>query len=168
MTDVAHSQRRTTVLEDPTQLTRTLLPYATAAMGVYGAAVLTRIGDGNADATVSFGHRLLRRLTGSGTEGPEGREPTAEQAELARAVTELASAGDDPDASAVLRFRIRRVLEGSPDLRREIARWRRPGNRSITVVSTTGDRAPAVGINYDGIHIGDNTPSHHNDENSPA
>jgi hypothetical protein len=166
--DVAPGQRRTIVFEDPTQLPHTLLPYATAAIGFYGAAVLTRAGDDAADATVSFGRRVLHRLTGTGTEAPETGEPTAEQAELARTVAELGAAPRDPDAEAVLRFGIRRVLDGSPELRAEIAAWPRPPVHGATVVSTTGDQSPAVGVNYGGIHIGDKTPRYPHDENHPA
>jgi hypothetical protein len=153
------------VLEDTTQLTQELIPYATAAIGVYGAAVLTRVGDDSADATVSFGRRVLCRLTGR-TGVPEGEEPAAEQAELARVIGELAQAWD-ADAPAVLRWRIRRVLAETPGLGAEIAGWPRPPVPGTAVVSSTGDRSPAVHTNYGTIHTGDRTPPS-DDETTPT
>ena len=40
-------------------------PYVTAALGAYGGAVLTKVQDDAADATVGIGRRLLQRVFGS-------------------------------------------------------------------------------------------------------
>jgi hypothetical protein len=39
-------------------------PYVTAAMGAYGTAVLAKVRDDAADATVGVGRRLLQRVFG--------------------------------------------------------------------------------------------------------
>lgn len=137
-------------------LAQGLTPYIAAAISAYGAAVLTRLGDGSADSTVDFGRRVLRRLTG-GSESTEDGEPTAAQIALAHRVGEVASAPHDADAMAALRWQVRMVLNDHPDLAAEIAGWPRPPAPGTVVISTTGDRAPAVHTNNGIITTGDIT-----------
>ncbi|MFE4016819.1 hypothetical protein ACFXPZ_05185 [Streptomyces sp. NPDC059101] len=88
-----------------------IVPAAGAAVAVYGAAVLQRVEDEAAGATVRLGQRLLARIRGGAA------DPTA----IDGAVTDLAADPDDPDALAALRLQIRRALAADPALVDEIA-----------------------------------------------
>jgi hypothetical protein len=70
-------------------------PYLTAALAAYGGAVLTKVRDDAADATVGVGRRLLQRVF--------GRKET----------------GDD-DALGALRLVIRRELETDAEMLAEV------------------------------------------------
>jgi len=76
-------------------------PYMTAAVGAYGGAVLAKVRDDAADATVGLGRRLLQRVFGHHSE----EEPLPEP------LTELVTYPDDEDALGALRLAIRRQLE---------------------------------------------------------
>ena len=76
-------------------------PYVTAAVGAYGGAVLAKVRDDAADATVGVGRRLLQRVFGQRNEDQPLPEPLAE----------LVSCPDDADVLAALRVAIRRHLE---------------------------------------------------------
>jgi len=76
-------------------------PYMTAAVGAYGGAVLAKVRDDAADATVGLGRRLLQRVFGHHGED----EP------LPESLAELVSYPDDADALGALRLAIRRYLE---------------------------------------------------------
>ncbi|MFJ3903856.1 hypothetical protein [Streptomyces sp. NPDC090025] len=122
------------------------VPAISAAVSAYGAAVLTRAEDEAAGATVRLGQRLLERLRRSGPDRPA----------LEAAVTDLAEAGDDEDAVAALRLRIRRALRDSPELRAELAALlpapgaEAAGARTVTVggdvtgIVSTGDGATNI------------------------
>ena len=77
------------------------MPYVTAAVGAYGGAVLAKVRDDAADATVGLGRRLLQRVFGHHGENEPLPEPLAE----------LVSYPDDTDVLASLRLAIRRQLE---------------------------------------------------------
>ncbi|MEU8822465.1 hypothetical protein [Streptomyces sp. NPDC048636] len=134
---------------DPVQLAQDLTPYATAAVAAYGAAVLARVESGAADATVSFGQRILRRLTGRDT--PD-TETSAEQQAILGTLADLANAPQD-----AVRVQIRRILTAHPALAAEIAGWERPAWPVTMTVTTSGERSPAVGNNYGTINTGDST-----------
>jgi hypothetical protein len=53
-------------------------PYVSAAVGAYGGAVLAKVQDEAADATVSLGRRLLRKIFGSRDEGEPLPGPLAD------------------------------------------------------------------------------------------
>jgi hypothetical protein len=76
-------------------------PYVTAAVSAYGGAVLAKVRDDAADATVGAGRRLLQRVFGRREENEPLPEPLAE----------LVSYPDDADVLAALRVAIRRQLE---------------------------------------------------------
>lgn len=88
-----------------------IVPAAGAAVAVYGAAVLRRVEDEAAGATVRLGQRLLARIRGG----------AADPAAIDGAVTDLAADPYDPDALAALRLQIRRALAADPALVDEIA-----------------------------------------------
>ncbi|MFE7268854.1 hypothetical protein ACFU9B_44295 [Streptomyces sp. NPDC057592] len=112
------------------------VPAVSAAVGAYGAAVLTRAEDEAASATVRLGQRLLERLRRNNPDRPA----------LDAAVTDLAEADDDPDAVAALRLRIRHALRDSPQLCAELAAL-----LPVPRVETSGERTVAVGGDVTGI-----------------
>lgn len=85
-------------------------PYASAAAGAYGGAVLAKVRDEAADATVGLGRRLLQRIFGTRQEDERLPEP------LADVVADPA----DEDALAALRLAIRKALAESPLLQGEV------------------------------------------------
>jgi hypothetical protein len=50
---------------DVQSLAAEMMPYASAAVAAYGGAVLAKVRDDAADATVGLGRRLLQRVFGS-------------------------------------------------------------------------------------------------------
>lgn len=85
-------------------------PYVVAAVGAYGGAVLAKVRDDAADATVGTGRRLLQRVFGRREEG----EPLP--AQLAALVADPA----DADAAAVVRWAIRQALESDAAMLEEV------------------------------------------------
>ena len=75
-------------------------PYLTAAVGAYGGAVLAKVRDDAADATVGLGRRVLQRVFGHRAESEALPEPLA---------AVVAAPGDD-DALGMLRYAIRAAL----------------------------------------------------------
>ena len=57
-----------------------MTPYVSAAVGAYGGAVLARVRDDAADATVGLGRRLLQRVFGTKGEGEPLPAPLADLA----------------------------------------------------------------------------------------
>lgn len=150
---------------EPARLAQEITPFATAAITAYGAAVLSRVEGSGADATVAFGQRVLRRLTGrdAAPDEPTGEptyEPTGEQNALANAVRALAAVRDGTDLTAVLRVHILRLLLADPALLAEIAGWPRPVApvEAAVTVTTSGERSPAVHTNHGTIHTGNAVP----------
>ncbi|WP_445515577.1 hypothetical protein [Streptomyces sp. NEAU-174] len=139
---------------DVVQLAQDLTPYATTAIAAYGTAVLARVESDAVDAGVSFGQRILRRLTGRDT--PDS-ETSAEQEALADTVSELSGAPGDADLAAVLRVQIRRLMTAHPDIAADIASWARPAAPTTVTITTSGDRSPSVHNNYGTINTGDST-----------
>jgi hypothetical protein len=85
-------------------------PYVSAAVGAYGGAVLAKVRDEAADATVGVGRRLLQRIFGSRIEGEPLPEP----------LSSLAADPGDDDALAAVRLAIRQALVGDPTLEAEV------------------------------------------------
>ncbi len=95
---------------DLVSLVAEMTPYVSAAVGAYGGAVLAKVRDEAADATVGLGRRLLIRIFGSqDQEGP-----------LPGPLADLAIDPDDGDALAAVRLAIRQVLATDPDLEGEV------------------------------------------------
>ena len=57
-----------------------MTPYVSAAVGAYGGAVLAKVRDDAADATVGLGRRLLQRVFGHRGEGQPLPGPLADLA----------------------------------------------------------------------------------------
>jgi hypothetical protein len=84
-------------------------PYVTAAVGAYGGAVLAKVRDDAADATVGVGRRLLQRVFGrrEGDPLPEG-------------LAALAADPADPDAVGMVRWAMRQALSADAAMLEEV------------------------------------------------
>jgi hypothetical protein len=123
-------------------------PYLTAAVGAYGAAVLTRVEADAADATVSLGRRILQAVW--------SRQDESGRSALEEAVAGAAAEPDDPDTAAVLRRQLKRALREDPDLRAELTAILRTAATTSTGVSA-GHHSPVVShsrIGGDNIQVG--------------
>jgi len=118
-------------------------PYVTAAVGAYGTAVLGKIRDEAADATVGLGRRILHRIFGTHGRG-----------DLPEAVADLAADPSDPDLQAALRVEIRRILAADPALVSEV-RGMLDAAAAITVTAS-GDRSIAAQVINGIASTGDN------------
>jgi hypothetical protein len=95
---------------DVASMAAEMSPYISAAVGAYGEAVLAKVRDDAADATVGLGRRLLKKIFGHRDEG----EP------LPAALDDLVADPGDSDALAACRLEIRRVLAADPVLQAEV------------------------------------------------
>jgi hypothetical protein len=87
------------------------VPIATAAIGIYGKAVLAKAWDDTADVTIKAGLRLLQRVFGQRKDGEA----------LPEVVADVVAHPDDVDVVAQFRLTIRRALEADPALAKEVA-----------------------------------------------
>jgi hypothetical protein len=85
-------------------------PYVTAAVGAYGGAVLAKVRDDAADATVGVGRRLLQRVFGHETAEEPLPEPLAA----------LAADPGDADALGMMRWAMRQALEADAAMLEEV------------------------------------------------
>ncbi len=122
------------------------MPYVTAAIAVYGAAVMDRVRDAavdaTADAAAGLGRRLLRRFL------PSGTSSTA----VAAAVQDVAGDPDDADLAAALRSQLRKALRADPALAADIAAMLPAGT-----VAAVGPRSAAVRHNTGIVQTGDSS-----------
>jgi tetratricopeptide (TPR) repeat protein len=95
---------------DAASLAADMTPYLSAAVGAYGGAVLAKVRDEAADATVGLGRRLLLRVFG----------PRAAEEPLPGPLADLAADPDDEDALAAVRLAVRQVLAADPVLAGEV------------------------------------------------
>ena len=96
---------------DVAALAAQITPYMSAAAAAYGGAVLAKVRDDAADATVGLGHRLLQRIFGTRRDSDPLPEP------LADVVADL----NDEEAVAELRLAVRRILAADEQLRADVA-----------------------------------------------
>jgi hypothetical protein len=87
-----------------------MTPYISAAVGSYGGAVLAKVRDDAADATVGLGRRLLQKVFGHRGEGESLPGPLAD----------LAADPGDGDALAAVRLAVRKALAADPMLAGEV------------------------------------------------
>ncbi|MGW4905139.1 hypothetical protein [Streptomyces sp. NPDC004270] len=137
------------------QLVEQAGPYLSAAVGAYGAAVLSRaeeaVVDAATDATAGLGRRILRAVWHRRDE--EGR------AALETAVREAAQEPDDADAAAALRQQIKRALREDTELVREVAAFLpASGGLTVNVSGTRAIGAQHIGIAVSGDHATLNPP----------
>jgi len=95
---------------DVASLAAEMTPYVSAAVGAYGGAVLAKMRDEAADATVGLGRRLLQRIFGTRGEA----EP------LPGPLADLAADPRDGDALAAVRLELRKALAADPVLAAEV------------------------------------------------
>jgi hypothetical protein len=97
------------------ELSASVVPYVSAAVGAYGGAVIQKATEvaveGGADATVGCGRRLLGRLLAS-ERGPQ----------LQDAVLELAAEQDDEASLGLLRAQVLKAVTADPQLAAELLR----------------------------------------------
>jgi hypothetical protein len=120
-----------------------VMPYASAA-GAYGGAVLVKVRDEAADATVGLGRRLLQQVFWSRQKGEPLPEPMAD----------VVANPADGDALAALRLAIRKALAADPQLRAEVRSMLKPAGSLTQKVHADGDAYTNVGnqtiINFRG------------------
>jgi hypothetical protein len=85
---------------DVASLVTDITPFVTAAVGAYGVAVLARVRDDAADATVSVGRKVLQKIFGFTTDGELPPEPLAA----------LAADPNDTDALGTVKIAISNTL----------------------------------------------------------
>jgi hypothetical protein len=95
---------------DVASMAAEMTPYVSAAVGAYGGAVLAKVRDDAADATVGLGRRLLQKVFGHRGEGEPLPDPLGA----------LAADPGDGDALAAVRLAIRRALADDPALQAEV------------------------------------------------
>jgi hypothetical protein len=127
-----------------------VVPYVSAAAAAYGGAVLAKVRDDAADATVGLGRRLLQRIFGVRDEG----EPVPE------AVADVVADPADEDALAALRLAVRKALAADAGLYGEVremlaqAGVSAAGNVSNTISGGTF-RGPVIqGRDFSGLTFG--------------
>lgn len=116
----------------------------------YGTAVLTKVRDDAADATVSVGRRLLQRVFGRTKDG----EP------LPALLSDVIMAPDDPDALGALRLGIRRALEEDAEMLADV--------RQILAVSQTTIHAPTIHSGRDTYYSARDMTINRRDDPSPG
>jgi hypothetical protein len=119
------------------------VPYMAAAAAAYGGAVLAKVRDDAASATVGLGHRLLQRVFGGRGEGQE----------LPESVQNLVLYPQDDDAVAALRLAVRQALRGDPGLAADVRALL--SEAGVTVVAS-GERSVAAGEISGIVVTGDN------------
>ncbi len=132
---------------DVVSLAAEVTPYVSAAVGAYGGAVLAKVRDDAADATVGLGRRLLQRIFGTRASGEQLPEPLAD----------VIADPNDEDAAAALRLAMRKALAASPEMQAEVedmlagagVRVTAAGERSIagqviSGIAVTGDDAKII------------------------
>ncbi len=87
-----------------------MTPYISAAVGAYGGAVLAKVRDDAADATVGLGRRLLQKIFGHRDVGIPLPAP----------LEYLVADPDDGDAMAACRLEIRKALAADPVLEADV------------------------------------------------
>jgi hypothetical protein len=105
------------------QVASEMVPYVTTALSAYGGAVLSKVQDDAADATVGFGRRLLQRIFGRKRQG----EP------LPPVLAKVAANPGDQDYLGSLRAAIREALEGDAQMLAEVREILAQARPDVTV-----------------------------------
>jgi hypothetical protein len=119
-------------------------PYVPATVGAYGTAVLVRVRDEAADATVGLGRRIMHRIFGTRSPG-----------DVPEAVADLAADPGDPDLQAALRVEIRRILATDPALVSEVRSML--AEAPTVAVTASGERSIAAYVITGIASTGDDT-----------
>ncbi|AEV85729.1 hypothetical protein ACWT_4707 [Actinoplanes sp. SE50] len=125
---------------DLNELSTSVLPYVSAVAGAYGSAVLDKVKDAaaedGADATVSWGRKLLSRLFA----GKRGEK-------VSDAVRELAADPADEASLALVRAQILKALTEEPSLATEV-------RELLQAATPAGDQYQVIITRSQGIQIG--------------
>ncbi|MFG1620174.1 hypothetical protein ACGFI3_46135 [Nonomuraea wenchangensis] len=129
-------------------------PYVGAALAVYGAGILTRMGEATVEASAapaaSLGRRLLHLVW--------ARRDDRGRAALEQAVEDAAAEPEDAEATAALRQQLKRALREDAELRDQIAALLPPA-AGATTITASGQRA--IAAHSIGIAVtGDNNTVH--------
>jgi hypothetical protein len=100
-----------------------VVPFATAAVGMYGRAVLAKAWDNVADATIKTGTRVLQAIFGQKKDGEE----------LPVVIAEVIDNPGDEDYVNALKLKIRKALEADVALARDIAAIVAEARPNVTV-----------------------------------
>ncbi|AKJ13114.1 hypothetical protein ABB07_24690 [Streptomyces incarnatus] len=111
-------------------------PYLSAAVGAYGAGVLSRAEDAAVETTANLGRRILQAVWRR--RGEQG------QAELQAAVQDAADDPQDSDAASALRQQLKRALREDAPLRDELAAMLSAAGAGPVNVTASGQRAIAA------------------------
>ncbi|MFF9396883.1 hypothetical protein [Streptomyces griseoluteus] len=111
-------------------------PAVTAAVGTYGAAVLTRAQDAAADATVGLGQRILQLVW--------RRRDEAGRAELERVVGEAADEQSEAYTTAVLSRLLKHALQDDLELRKELSALLPVPAAGTVTITASGERSIAA------------------------
>jgi hypothetical protein len=132
---------------DAAAMAAQVVPYATAALSAYGGAVLARVQDDAADATVGLGRRLLHKIFGTHSAEEPLPEPLAD----------LAADPGDSDAVAALRLYLRKLLTADTSLRADLGDLLAGAGVTVTAV---GERSIAAHTISGIASTGDNATIH--------
>ncbi|MEU7739082.1 hypothetical protein [Nonomuraea sp. NPDC049158] len=128
-------------------------PYVVSAVSAYGGAVLARVQEEAADATVGWGRKILQRFFGT----------DAEQAQVPRELERLIREPDNADFQAALRVYLAELLQEDAQLADDVRRMLEQadsatGNTASGNTVTASDRGVAAGRDITGSVItGDNS-----------
>jgi hypothetical protein len=103
-------------------LVKDVTPSLIAALKSYRGAVLDKVNDDSADATVSLGRRLLQKIFGHKKQG-----------ELPTVLAEVIDDPDDEDYQGALRAAIRKALENDAQLLAEVREIVKAAGTTVTV-----------------------------------
>jgi hypothetical protein len=103
-------------------LVKDVTPSLIAALKSYRGAVLDKVNDDSADATVSLGRRLLQKIFGHKKQG-----------ELPTVLAEVIDDPDDEDYQGALRAVIRKALENDAQLLAEVREIVKAAGTTVTV-----------------------------------
>jgi hypothetical protein len=129
---------------DVASLAAEMTPYVSAAAAAYGGAVLAKVRDDTADATVSLGRRLLQRVFGTRDDGDRLPEP----------LQDVVADPIDVDALAALRLYVRKVLAADSALETEIREMLAAAG---VMVTASGERSISAQVISGIANTGDNS-----------
>jgi hypothetical protein len=129
---------------DVASLAAEMTPYVSAAAAAYGGAVLAKVRDDTADATVSLGRRLLQRVFGTHDDGDGLPEP----------LQDVVADPIDVDALAALRLYVRKVMASDSALETEIREMLAAAG---VMVTASGERSISAQVISGIANTGDNS-----------
>jgi hypothetical protein len=118
---------------DAASLAAEMGPYMSAAAAAYGGAVLAKVRDDAADATIGLGRRLLQQIFGT-------REAAGQ---LPKPLQDVVVDPRDDDALAALRLHVRKLLATDARLEADLRQMLAAAGVAVTA---SGERAIAAQV----------------------